>query len=202
MNRTLEYYEHNARPVARRYEGMGFRSAIDRLARMVRPDARVLELGCGSGRDAAYLLSLGVNVEATDGSTAMLEQANELHPELLGRTTQLVLPGVLPYPDGHFDAVMTWAMLMHLSAEDIPDVIREIARVTSSGGVLAYAVTTSRRGLSQSGDDPDGRHFTCFSVAEWERIHTAAGYVTVDSEERDDLSGRPGIRWATFFARK
>ena len=202
MNSTLKYYDHNARPVARRYESMDFRSAIDRLARMVGEDARVLELGCGSGRDAAYLLSLGAHVEATDGSKAMLDEATALHPELLGRTGQLVLPCVLPYPDGHFDAVMSWAALMHLPGDSIPDVMKEIARVTRVGGVMAYAVNTKRPGLDRSGDDKDGRHFTCLSTTEWERIHTDAGYLTVESEERADLSRRPGIRWATFFARR
>ena len=36
----------------------------------------------------------------------------------------------------------------------------------------------------------------------WEHLHEGAGFRTIDLEETDDIVGRPGIRWATFLARR
>jgi hypothetical protein len=42
------------------------------------------------------------------------------------------------------------AVIMHLDAEDLPVVFGEIARVTKTGGVVAYSVNTARAGLSRT----------------------------------------------------
>ena len=81
-------------------------------------------------------------------------------------------------------------------------VFAEIVRVARAGGLVAYSVNTERAGLDENGDDQKGRHFTSHSAAAWEQIHRHAGLWTVDSWENDDITGRPGIRWATFVCRK
>ncbi|MFW6312347.1 MAG: hypothetical protein ACOC2N_00495 [Spirochaetota bacterium] len=91
---------------------------------------------------------------------------------------------------------------MHVPEAGLAEVFGEIARVVRTGGVLGYSVNTERSGLDAEGTDERGRHFTCLAAEAWERLHEQAGFSTIDLEETDDIVGRPGIRWATFFARR
>ena len=202
MNRTLGFYDSHAREATASYERVDFSALVDRFAATLGPAGRVLDLGCGSGRDAARLLAGGYDVVAADGSEAMLAQATALHPELAGRTARVILPGALPFDRDAFDGVMSWAVIMHVPEAGLADVFGELARVVRTGGVLGYSVNTERAGLDANGTDARGRYFTCLTAGVWERLHEEAGFSTIDLEETDDIVGRPGIRWATFFARR
>lgn len=202
MSRTLDFYNLNADRMTAAYETVSFSRLVMRFAEGLAPGTRVLDLGCGSGRDAAMLLAAGLDVTATDGSSEMLYHALRLHPELQGRAYHVLLPGTLPFADRSFQGVACWAVIMHLQRYELPLVFSEIARVLDSGGVLAYSVNTQRNGLDDSGTDEAGRHFTCMRPDEWEALHREAGLLTEHVEETDDIAHREGIRWATFFARR
>jgi len=202
MNGTLRFYDSHAQETTASYEKVEFSRRVDRFAQALGPSGRVLDLGCGSGRDAARLLSGGYDVVAADGSEAMLAQATALHPELAGRTARVVLPGPLPFDRDAFDGVTSWAVIMHVAASELPHVFAELARVVRPGGILGYSVNTERAGLEAEGTDERGRHFTCLAAEAWERLHEEAGFSTMDCEETDDIVGRAGIRWVTFLARR
>ena len=202
MDRTLDYYDTYAREATASYEQVDFSRLVDHLAEALGPAARVLDLGSGSGRDAAHLLARGYDVVAADGSEAILVQAATLHPELSGRTARVVVPGPLPFAAHSFDGAMSWAVIMHVPEAGLPEVFAELARVVKPGGVLGYSVNTERAGLDGAGTDARGRHFTCLPASAWERLHEQAGFSTVELEESDDITGRSGIRWATFLARR
>ena len=79
------------------------------------PDQRILELGCGEGRDASYLLRLGYNVLATDISPEAIRYCGEKYPELQGRFEVLdCLSGSL---EAKFDFIYAVAVI-HMLVED------------------------------------------------------------------------------------
>ncbi len=199
MTPTLEFYDGNVDEMTAVYERVGDARSLDRFVAAIPPGCRVLDVGCGSGRDAARLLALGFDVLAVDGSAGMLERARTLHPELDGRLSRVALPASLPFPTGAFDAVMSWAMVMHLERDQLPVLFAEIARIVRPGGVFAYSVNTERPGRDADDRDASGRRFTCLPAVVWERLHAAAGFRTLWAEQTDDITGRPGIRWVTFL---
>ena len=116
---TLSYYSTNALEVARRYESAPS-SLSSRFSRAFVPGGRILDIGCGSGRDLAELARQGFRVYGMDGTPELVQLAQEYHPELKGR----VVHGLLPDSDtpfgGDFDGVLCSAVLMHIAPLNFP----------------------------------------------------------------------------------
>jgi cyclopropane fatty-acyl-phospholipid synthase-like methyltransferase len=55
---TISYYSRNAHTVAERYESV-VSSLSESFVQAFKPQSRLLDIGCGSGRDLALLTSLG-----------------------------------------------------------------------------------------------------------------------------------------------
>lgn len=92
---TLQYYNENAGEVAGRYESVtgGVASFFPFVFKR---GECALDLGAGTGRDAAVLCELGMDVRAVEPSAALRQRARELHPELAGRLSDGALPNALP----------------------------------------------------------------------------------------------------------
>ncbi len=194
---TLIYYEENAARIVAGYEAVDLSASVYRLVRRLPAAARILELGSGSGRDAAFLLDRGFDVTALDGSQAMAERAATFHPELAGRIRVHRLPAPLPFADAAFDAVISLATLMHLPVSAIPDVLAECHRVLRPGGRFAISVPTERPGLDEAGRDEGGRYFTVIGADDWAGLIRDAGFERVEEWCSADAAGRGGIRWWT-----
>ena len=109
-------------------------AAADAFAGRLGAGARVLEIGSGPGRDALALEERGLRVRRTDvspGFVALLRSS--------GHAADLLDPLVDdladPERDGH-DGVWANACLLHVARSDLPVVLRRLAAVTRSGGVL------------------------------------------------------------------
>ena len=91
--------------------------------------ANILELGCGSGRDAARMVERGFDVDATDGVAAMVRKANERF-DLGARVMRFdELDAV-----GRYDAVWAHACLLHVARAHLPDIISRIHRALRPDG--------------------------------------------------------------------
>jgi len=198
----MGFYDEAAKSTAANYEALDTRPIVTPILEYLPAGGRLLDLGCGSGRDAAFFLKQGYDVTGLDGSEAMLREASTYHPELLGRLIHHALPESLPFNAGAFDILVSFAVIMHLEEALLPKSFSEIARVLRPGGVAAYSVNTARPRLDEHGNDLRGRHFTCLDASTWERYHRGAGLQTVAGWENEDIIGRPGISWITFVCRK
>lgn len=197
---TLAYYEAEAARITDGYEGVDLTKTLSRVAAHLPPGARVLELGAGSGRDAAWFLDRGFDVTALDGSQAMADRAAKLHPELAGRLLVHRLPTPLPFEAARFDAVVSFATIMHLGPGEIPAVLTDCRRVLRPHGVFAASVPTARADLDADGYDPRGRRFTVFDAAGWNERLDAVGLRIREAWSAADAAGRAGIRWYTVVA--
>jgi SAM-dependent methyltransferase len=99
----------------------------------------VLELGCGTGNDAARLAGEGYSVTAIDLSREAIGQARARYGSL---ATFLVadMTGQLPFPDGSFDAVMS-NVAMHMFPDGVTrTVFAQVERLVRAGGLFAFHV--------------------------------------------------------------
>ena len=77
MADTLDYYNLNAQMFGDNTRDVEFMEMQDKFLRYLEPGARILDFGCGSGRDTKYFLGKGYRVEATDGSAELVKMAAE-----------------------------------------------------------------------------------------------------------------------------
>ena len=101
------------------------------LVRSFAASGRVLDVGCGTGTllDA---MPDGYEKFGVDVSAQMLERARER-----GLQVQVASADELPFEDGSFDVVMTFAVLHHLvEREKVRRAIAEMCRVTAPGGAV------------------------------------------------------------------
>ena len=76
MDKTIEYYNQNADMFAQGTRLVDFTVIQERFTKMLPVDSRILDFGCGSGRDTKYFLEKGYRVEATDGSSELCKLAS------------------------------------------------------------------------------------------------------------------------------
>ncbi len=99
----------------------------------------ILELGCGTGNDAARLADAGYSVTATDLSVEAIEQARAR----FGSVVRFVLADMtqrLPFPDRSFDAVMSNVALHMFPDELTRAVFAQVGRLVRPGGLFLFHV--------------------------------------------------------------
>lgn len=196
-NPTLNYYNLNAKEVAERYENIDMSFLHQKLIELFPKKGKLLELGCGSGRDATFLLANGYDVHFTDGSQPMLDHALRLHPELKGRQWLLILPGKFPLSDNTYSGVYTIAMLMHFEVPEIKEILTEIYRVLTKPGYFFFSVPLKRDDLQENWEDQKGRKFLQMTKEDWIKLCENSSFSLYTSFDNYDVDRK--IQWGSFW---
>lgn len=199
---TLDYYNQNSLSVAERYESAEVIQLHDFLSAGLKPGGRLLELGCGSGRDAAFMVRQGFKVLATDGSPSMVEQAKHHHPELVGHVVHLKLPGGLSNELGKFDGIYAVAVLMHLCVKEIENTISAVNTLLIPKGRFVFSVPVLRDDAVTKEFDSKGRRFTALSQNGWKDLCRQHNLQIIRTMICQDGLGRGGIVWMNCLAEK
>lgn len=170
---TLEAYDARTQDLVRDYEGLQASSLAKIYERWLVKGSTVLELGCGSGRDARMLARQGMRVLATDGSPVMLREAQGLainegfdkDSDAL-RFVRLALPldaenaagvnavinegkdspsEILPFT-APFDAVLAVGVLQHLTDEALARTVSFLEAALMDSGTLIVSVPIDHPG--------------------------------------------------------
>ena len=166
-NQTISYYDGDVTELILRYESADMADLHKRLRKAFPTSGKLLELGCGSGRDASYMVGVGYDVMACDASSAMLDAALTCHPELENQLHLSQLPARLGFADEEFDGAYSIAMLMHFDKEARRSCLEEVYRVLKFGSFFLFSVCLKRPDLDQDGLDSDGRFFAELPENQW-----------------------------------
>jgi SAM-dependent methyltransferase len=198
---TIDYYSRNAVEISDRYESIVNSLAIH-FERAFANGRRVLDIGCGSGRDLAYLQRLGKDVCGIDGTPELVERAQLLHPELKGRIICGTVPEA-PIPfGGAFDGILCSAVLMHIPLDLQRKAVTFIKQCLRPGGHLLYSVPSKRLDVaSASSRDAAGRLFIPDSQSLLQGLLEEAGFTSLDRWGSADSLGRDEVAWESVLMR-
>ncbi|MGV3696008.1 class I SAM-dependent DNA methyltransferase [Flavobacterium sp.] len=120
-------------------------------------NASILEIGCGPGNIARYLLSKhpGYKILATDVAPSMIELARVNNPqaEFLVLDTRNICQ-----ISGKFDAVICGFCLPYLSKEESIELIRNSYRLLNAGGIFYFSLIENAYDKSELQTSSDGEH--------------------------------------------
>jgi SAM-dependent methyltransferase len=191
---TLAFYESEARV----YLGHRPDDVSDELLPfldLLPRGANILELGCGGGRDAAFMLARGFTVDATDGVAAMAAEAQRY----LGRPVRVMRFDELA-AENSYDGVIALASLLHVPVDELPTALTLIWRALKPGGLH---LATFKTGCAASRDE-HGRYYNYVSRDEAEAAYRSAGdWTSLDFKEHMGVGyfSAPA-RWLTVVAQK
>ena len=147
---TLGYYDSHAAHYAADTAGADMTEIQDRFLALLPSGARILDLGCGCGRDSLRFSTLGCSVSPVDGSQEMCRIAERT----CGLPVRQLLFTGLDY-EAVFDGIWACASLLHVPSAELGHVFALCRRALVPGGIL---YTSFKYGTYEG--QRDGRHYT------------------------------------------
>jgi ubiquinone/menaquinone biosynthesis C-methylase UbiE/SOS-response transcriptional repressor LexA len=204
--KTSTYYSRNAEQLAGKYATV-LRQYEEHLITAFAKAHKILDVGCGTGRDLAWLLRMGKDAYGVDPSKEMLGVARSCLAQQglsgQGRLFEGELPGLNLFNEAEFDGVLCSAVLMHLPEEEIFDAVYTLRRIIRPGGSLVISVPVERADVDpQTRRDAYGRLFTELPPPKLHLLFERVGFSIRESTTVADSLARDGIRWSvTEFTR-
>lgn len=147
---------------------------------------KILDLGCGSGRDSKFFKELGFEVVALDLSEELAKKASEY----IGQEVIVKDMRELDF-ENEFVGVWACASILHLPIEDIEELFDKIIKSLIPNGIFYSSF--------KYGDidyEKDGREFTCLSKERFYRYFSKYRENVVEIFETADVrDGREGEKW-------
>ncbi|WP_435955447.1 class I SAM-dependent methyltransferase [Dryocola sp. BD626] len=190
---SINYYQTYARTFFDGTVNVDMTTLYESFTRHLAPGARVLDVGCGSGRDAKAFSEMGYRVEAFDASSEMVALARQ-HTGL--PVQQMTFADV--NVEQHYDGIWCCASLLHVSASELPKVMQKLARALKSGGIWYVSFK-----YGEGEREKDGRRFTDMNEAGLQALLEATpGIASVSLwTTQDKRPGRDEV-WLNAVLRK
>ena len=156
-------------------------------------DGEILDLGCGSGRDAKHFIDKGYKVTALDLSPVLAARASKY----IGQQVIIGDMKDLDYKD-RFIGIWACASLLHLTEDSVLETIKRCHKALKKDGVL-YASFK----YGESNYEKDGRSFTCFTRDKFlNLIEGLDFYYRATFETGDVRPGRENEKWLNIILKK
>jgi 2-polyprenyl-3-methyl-5-hydroxy-6-metoxy-1,4-benzoquinol methylase len=204
--KTPQFYNDNATKLAEQYLSKTFEQVHQSWAQFLpsiinNPNARILDLGAGSGRDVKYLAELAANTHQTENNIQIfaVEPAQEL--AAIGQNTTDALnvkwindslPSLskVSKQEVSFDLILLSAVWMHMNAEEQSYALNTLSKLVSHGGLIVITL--------RIGEFSDGR--IAHEINETDLI-AQANSLNLDvilNESSADALDRSDVTWKTL----
>lgn len=207
---TPQFYNENAKALASQYLSKSFeevhQSWLQFLPAIIEnPNARILDLGAGAGRDAKYFAELAAQTHNTANNIQVfaVEPASQLADLGAKFTTGFnvkwlndALPAlsVISKQEVSFNLILLSAVWMHIPQSDRARTIRKLANLLKPGGKLVISL---RHG--QTDEEKKQRKMYDVCADELKRLATDVGLFTkLETPKEADKLGRTHVSWQTL----
>lgn len=191
---TTEAYNASAKALANKFDGMAERTRyVEEALALVGPAPRVLEIGCGSGRDAVAIMRHTDDYLGLDISAPLIELARAKAPK-----GNFVVADIETYefPPG-LDAVFAFASLIHTPREEMRAILARVLTALKPGGVLCLSMkhADAYREITRVSEFGT-RTYYHYSQADLRAL--AAGFTVI----KDELEEVRGQVWVEMLLQK
>jgi SAM-dependent methyltransferase len=194
MEDSIKYYDENCERFVEETFHIDMSSVYQPFLELVPAGGRILDAGCGSGRDALAFSTLGFTVEAFDASGPCVEQARRLTDLNIQqmRFDQMAF-------ENEFDGIWACASLLHVLRHDLADTLTRFHRALRDGGVAYLSFKEGDKDTKKN-----GRSFTNFTLGEFDTwISQIPGWICLEAWLTVDMrSERQAERWVNGLLRK
>ena len=151
---TIEYYNHNAEAYFESTSQVSFDEIYEKFLDYVPAGGRIMDLGCGSGRDVKWFREHGYEAYGLDASEELVSKATSEYdiPVSCGLIEEWVA-------DEPFDGIWCCASLMHLGDEELEQFFMNLEHNLKPGGAVFISVKSG----VETGCDEAGRYFRNFT---------------------------------------
>lgn len=193
VNSNIDYYNKNAENFFQSSVEANMSEWRDRFIEHIPDGGRILDAGCGSGRDSKAFIQEGFSIVAFDASREMCKKASQL----LGQEVWQMRFDEMSFEE-EFDGVWACASLLHANENELSDVFEKIYRALKNNGVL-YASFKYGNGVTQRGE----RIFIDFTEESIKPYLEKTGFELIDSGITTDVRpGREDEKWTNVIAIK
>ena len=192
---TLDYYNKNSEEYFNSTLNVDMTNTYKPFLKLVPKDGKILDLGCGSGRDSMNFMKLGYEVTAVDGSKELAKKASAL----LGKEVIASTFEELELKE-KFHGIWACASLLHIKKEDLKIVLNNLYNNLEDNGVFYMSF---KYGEKEYVDDKN-RYFNCFTdesiigfINENTKFNILDLYIT------EDKLGRVNeVKWVNLICNK
>lgn len=192
-NITLEYYNKNASKFIEGTMKVDFSATQDIFLKSLK-GKKILDFGCGSGRDTKCFLEAGYDVDAIDGSIELCKRASN-YTGIKVREMQFHQLDEID----KFDGIWACASILHLSKVELKLVFQKMIKALKQEGVI---YTSFKYGNFEG--IRNGRYFTDFTEESFINFVKDFGGVEIEKTwvTSDVRVGRGDERWLNILLRK
>ena len=189
-DQTLSYYEQNAKAFYDNTVDVNFKSVQQLFTDLLPQGAKILDFGCGSGRDTVYFLSQGYDVDAIDGSAELCCLASEAAGIPVRQMYFQDLDAVDEY-----DGIWACASILHVPKKELPQIFLKMQQALEKDGVI-YASFKYGEGETEK----DERKFTNYTLESVCELMEGTGFRVLECDISYDV--RPGReeKWVNVIA--
>lgn len=193
MSETLNYYQDNSQAFFDSTVNADVMPLYEHFVKYVPVGGKVLDFGCGSGRDTKYFLESGFSVDAIDGSEKLCQMASEYTGVDVKCMDFMSLDSFEEY-----DAVWACASILHVGLESLPIVLEKMKRALKPSGVMYISF--------KYGDFEgvrDERFFTDMTSERFSKlVSDIGGLITIEEWFSEDVRPDKNVRWYNTILRK
>src|SRR6056297_2319217 len=129
--KTIEYYNNNSEKFLMGTVDADMKYWQDRFLSYLKPRGRVLDAGCGSGRDSKYFINNNMEVVSFDASIKMCEYASKY----IGDEVKCMRFEDIDYIN-EFDGIWACASLIHVRKKDMKSILLKLKDALKDNGIL------------------------------------------------------------------
>ncbi len=183
---TIEYYNKNAKAYFDKTISADMKKQYKMFLKYVKENGRILDFGCGSGRDSLEFKKMGYDVYPIDGS----EELCKLAREYTGLDVRCMDFSDLSDKD-FYDGIWACSSILHVQREKMLDVLIKIRDALTLDGCF---FTSFKNGNDQESYLNDGRYFNGFSTESFSELSDKAGLEIVKSNiNRSSVSAHNAV---------